>query len=506
MGNIDWSKEQRQAPIGLLLFAAQTFRNILKGAWPIFLLFIIKDGDSRNELYFWAIILGTAFILINGSLSYWYFRFNIEGDEFVVRKGYLKKIKLAVAIDRIQTVNIKQSIFQRIIGVVTVEIDTAGAKEAEIKLIAIKKELASEFEKRFGRTVAASIDTNDIETSVSNDAQNVASQSNNPLIELSVEDLVKVGVSQNHLKNLLVVIAFVYSFYYQLGQTFQNQIEEYAEKGMQNIEKLEITTLVMFIIVIFAFAFIASIIKMVVKYYGLTMQYSSGNYVISYGLINTKKVNIPIHKIQLIIYEDNPIKKLLGFKNLSLNQASSNENVKKDQKIIIPACNSKQQEIIEKELFGSADQIYSPPIKSHPFYFIKSFLFFSAILAPLLGVIIYNDKLQDLRFVLPILIIEIIVGFLLFLDYKKRNFRISQCIIEINKGQIGNTYKRMYMYKVQSVSIKQSVFMKRRNLATIVLYTAAGNRITIPYIESEVAYNTANYILFKIESSIDAWM
>ena len=502
MSNIDWSKKQRQAPIGLLLFAVQTLRKILKGAWPILLLFIIKDGDNKNELYFWLTIAGTLFILINGSLSYWYFRFNIEGDEFVIRKGYLKKIKLAVAIDRIQTVNIKQNIFQRVLGVVTVEIDTAGAKNAEIELIAIKKELASEFERKFGQIRTNSSVNNEIN---SDNIKNTQQAVNKPIITLSVEDLLKVGISQNHLRNLMVVVAFVYSFYYQLGNRFQSQIEEYAEKGIENVAQLGTSILITFVVMLFIFALVASIIKMIIKYYNFRMLHDDSNYIISYGLLNIKKINIPLRKIQLIIYEDNPIKKFLGFKSLTLYQASAANNVKKDQKINIPACSSEQQKIIEEDLYNNNEE-FSKAVKTHGWFFIKNFILFTLILSPIVLLLLLGDKLLDIRFFIPLVSIELILAGLLFLDYRKRNFRLNEDIIEINKGQIGNTYKRMYMYKIQSVSIKQSIFMKRRNLATIVLYTAAGTQIIIPYIESKTAYNTANYILFKIESSKDAWM
>jgi putative membrane protein len=60
-------------------------------------------------------------------------------------------------------------------------------------------------------------------------------------------------------------------------------------------------------------------------------------------------------------------------------------------------------------------------------------------------------------------------------------------------------------YKVQAVSIRQSIFLKRRGLAHLVLYTAAG-AVSVPYVEMEKAKEVHDYVLSKVETDTRNWM
>lgn len=512
MSKIDWTKKQRQAPIGLLLFAANTLRAILKAAWPLLLIFLFKENTTdRTFLYLWLSIGGAIFMLIHTVLTYWFFKFRIIGNEFVVNKGYLKKIKLSVALDRIQTVNIKQNIFQRILGVVTVEIDTAGAKDAEIKLIAIKEEFAADFEETFGQSSPTKANDESVESAkekpfiVNEDnllKTESYSNSKTPIVGLSVVDLLKVGISENHLKNLLAIVGLVYGLYYQLGDIFQKRIEEFAAKGVDNIENLSLSAFVYLGIFLLIFAIGISMIKTILRFYNLTMTQVKEKYVISYGLLNTKIVNIPVNKIQLIIWESNPLRNILKFKTLSIKQASADNQVKKDQNINIPACNSSQQKHIENSLFGNKEIDFSEKIKTQPFYFIRQFVFILIIFIAI-EIVFWFYKTE---FMLPAILLLITASVGIFIKFKKRSFRISDTVIEINKGLIGSTTKLMQNYKIQSVSFNQSFFMKRRKLATIIIYTAAGNILRIPYVKENIATDLADFLLYKIESSDMSWM
>ncbi len=230
MSKIDWSKEHRQAPIGLLLFFTDTLRTILKAAWPLLIIFLFNgESENRNQIYFWVGVAGSIFVLINGLLSYWFFRFSIVNNEFVVHKGYLKKIKLAVALDRIQTINIKQNIFQKILGVVSVEIDTAGAKETEIKLIAIKEELSSEFEKAFGLNNSNKTKESTLDIPVE--------KKSSTIINLEITDLLKVGISENHLKNLMIVVGIVYGLFIRWRKYLKSKLKDLLLKALKHLKK-----------------------------------------------------------------------------------------------------------------------------------------------------------------------------------------------------------------------------------------------------------------------------
>jgi len=500
MSNIDWTKENRQAPIGLLLFFSNTLVKLVKTLWPLFLISLFnKSSDNKDVFYFWLSISATSFILINGSLSYWYSKFSIINNEFIVKKGYLKRVKLSIAIDRIQTVNIKQNILQKLLGVVSLEIDTAGANKTEIKFIAIKEELAAEFEKLFGRNSSKqplkeedAIQSNEI----------TINEHSKTILHLGMSDLLKIGISENHLKSLLIVVGIIYSLYSQLQGGFEKKIEEFAESSIASIQNSSFSIYISIAISLLVVSILISFVITIIKFYDFKLVKSKASFSISYGLLNTKKINIPISKIQFISWHINPIRKLLNFENLTIKQASSGDNMQKAQRIEVAACNNMHKQRIEDIIFGEKEQLFKTQFKTHPLYFIRTFLILSTLL--LIGTSYFI--FFDIRFIIPIALVISLLAILLFMAWKKRYFSINNTNLNISKGQIGQVIYNINNFKIQSIEFKQSIFIKRRKLASIIIYTAAGSNLRIPYIDEYLARDLYDYLLYSIESSDNAWM
>ncbi|MFT5502009.1 MAG: putative membrane protein, partial [Woeseiaceae bacterium] len=58
--------------------------------------------------------------------------------------------------------------------------------------------------------------------------------------------------------------------------------------------------------------------------------------------------------------------------------------------------------------------------------------------------------------------------------------------------------------KVQRVGVTQTFFQRRKELATMRFYLASGT-VKVPYIDHENAQQLRDFVLFRIESSQQAW-
>jgi len=63
----------------------------------------------------------------------------------------------------------------------------------------------------------------------------------------------------------------------------------------------------------------------------------------------------------------------------------------------------------------------------------------------------------------------------------------------------------MQIHKIQGIKVKQSPFQRRKGLASIILFTAAGN-LDIPYISIEQAHHLRDIVLYRVETDRRAWM
>jgi putative membrane protein len=61
------------------------------------------------------------------------------------------------------------------------------------------------------------------------------------------------------------------------------------------------------------------------------------------------------------------------------------------------------------------------------------------------------------------------------------------------------------IHKAQAVEITQTIFQKRRKLASLTVHSASKS-ITIPHIEKTEALAISNFILYLVESQNKDWM
>lgn len=75
---------------------------------------------------FGCVVLAAVFVVVYQVISYKHFYFTLGADEFSLYRGVISKKRVHVPYRRVQSVDQRASLFQRVFGVCTVLIDTAG--------------------------------------------------------------------------------------------------------------------------------------------------------------------------------------------------------------------------------------------------------------------------------------------------------------------------------------------------------------------------------------------
>ena len=78
-------------------------------------------------------------------------------------------------------------------------------------------------------------------------------------------------------------------------------------------------------------------------------------------------------------------------------------------------------------------------------------------------------------------------------------------MLKINGGTFGDKYSLLPLYKVQNIKRYTNIYQRRRDLASLRIYTASGS-LTIPYIPNELADDLTDYLLYRVEDSKRYWM
>jgi putative membrane protein len=495
-----FSTPMRQSRVAIGIILIKFLRMTIRSFWPILLSFVIggRNNDSFGTIIGYIALGFAAFNLIGSVLTYFRFYFYIEDGAVVIDKGILKRTKTNIPFERIQTINFKQNILHQIFGVVSLEIDTAGAKKSEMTIDALNKEdaeLLRSFilkEKAQIITPTADLDENSIDIE----------EEENVVLHLNVSDLFKVGISQNHLRSMGLLFAFVFSTINQFTENLPEFIDEQLSGYEIDILNSGWILFLASVIIVSIISFAYSLITTVLGNYDLTLSIKKSGLKLVKGLLNREEISVANNKIQVISWSDNPIRMMFKMFTLQIEQASSAEADQLKSKIKVPGSYQAQVDSVIRAVFPA--EFYRTEEKHRVSKLLKyRLIFFIGILPTLIagGVSYFFIDWQSLYFI----VWTILIWFTVSAYYRKRSYEVNDELLRNNRGTFGHIYELAQLYKVQSVQIKQSWYQRRKRIATIVLSNAAGS-LQVPFIKIEEAEALESFILYRIESDRREWM
>ncbi len=495
MNSIDITKPTRQSIKGLALIFIQGLRQSIRMFWPMVLILVFQKEIFENKMV-WGIIGIAIFILliIHSILFYLNFYFYVTNGEFILKKGYLRKKILTIPLDRIQSVNTKQNLLQQLLNVVTLEIDTAGTVGKELKIHALEKPFATELQNqlRSGKAKKLAGET-DAQVEINDAAEKL-------ILKLTPIDLLKIGISQNHLRTGLIILAFGFQIFQKIQDIFEEKAEEYSSELVNYMSNSNWALLIFLIIFFLIISILYSLVSTAIKYFDFKLLKREDAYRVESGLVNKRNVIIPLNKVQELNWETGPIKKQFGIYNLVFKQAVSGQN-RRQQLVDAPGCLTEHLELLKNDLFGEDELSEIPKIHSDRYYFRRLWILYGWIPVILATPFLFSNW----RFWIGVFVWLIISGAYGFLILNKRYFRINSKQIRISKGAISHKWKQMELFKIQAVEFRQTIFQKRRSLASLHLMNASGT-MTIPYINELIAKQIYDYLLYHTEISEKRWM
>ena len=494
----DFSTPTRQSLVAILMIVLKTYRILIRSVWPFLLIFLLK-GESSGKSYWLIFIVIAALIgMVYSIINYFRYYFYLDKDELVIESGVLKRSKLNVPFDRIQTINFEQNIIHRIFNVVRLKIDTAGSSKAEFQFQAIDSTTAEDL-RNLLLAKRKSVVTN-IEKEESEAAEQVKETKFKTIMQLSLTDLIKAGAVENHLRSGGIILAFMYWIWSSLDDAKIN-IEDQVETTVSSAIGTGVYMILVLSIIFIVLSFIVSMVKMVFTNYDLKFMRSKNGFKINAGLFTKKDTSALDHKIQVISWGDNPLKKLIGIKDLRLKQASSKE-ISTKSSIRVPSCSEDHINLVRDTLYGkeSFDNIHFSPIDKR--YFYRNGGILSLIFIATTALLAYFD----LSFQASIVgVFGIFMVFTFYLSFRKKRYGYNNEMVVIRGGAYGDKTEMLPIYKIQSLSKKQTPYQRRNDLANLVIHTAAG-KVAIPYIDCNRAQAIMDRFLYLIEVDRRKWM
>lgn len=500
---MNFSQPQRQSLIGVLVMFTDSFQKIIRGLWPILLVWLFKFNEV-NKVYVVLGIVGIiAVIGVFAYLQYRNFTFHIdeENEEFIINKGVLNKTKIAIQLNKIQQVNINQSFIQKIIGVHALDVDTAGSAKKEAVIKAVSEELAQSLKARLlkGEQTAAKTVQESEETTVLPEKE--------PFISISFLSLVKIGLTSNYVRSLALLIAFFGTVYENIQNfTKSNEIEG-GQINNYIDESLAMYSATIFIVMLLGLLLVINLGRTIIKYFDFKMAKQGRSLLLSYGLLNTKNTIIRPEKVQLVTTSRNFLQKKMNVLNIKIRQASGNADAhdEKDKSAIeIPGCNERERDEILTLLFREIPQKGVALLPNYRRLVVAVVLY---IVLPL-TVLFFLDRytilpIQEYLIFVPLYIT--FTGILLYFSFRNSRLFVTENFIISQQGAWDIEHQIIEPHKIQAISTSQLFWHKSVNIGSVTLHTAGGN----------VSFHLGNYThikelvnlwLYQVEASDKNWM
>ncbi len=514
-----FSQPTRQSSAAIIFILGGVLKMLFRQLWVVILIFFFNRKNTGIDGYTLFFLGLAGFTALLSLLNYFNLFFYIKDGELVLEKGVIRKSKISVPLDRVQTVNFRQNIIHQLLNVVAVEIDTAGSSNKEFRLHALSKQQADllrdvvgSWQSEVGSPQSAVISPQSDDGNSQYSEVLAAPQSEilchsrrepkSAIFKLVPLDLVKIGMSQNHLRTAGILLAFSLGFADDVKEAIGFDMEKKLAWWLGTSGAWDILFTLLMVVPIFLFgSFLFTLGRTVLQYFDLRFWRTERGFKIESGLFTRQEVSAVLTKIQYVLWTTSPLMRLFNMMKVRMPQAASVEVTGK-LAVGLPGCYAPQLEAVRAAYFPEEkDQAW----ESHGVDKIARlwrFLRIGVLPVLLLG-LVTRGLLQNEVY---IWLLWLPIAWWLAHRYQRSwHWEVSDEGLRAKWGVVNSTAVLLQWHKVQAVSVRRAVFSPRNKLARLTLYTAAGD-IVVPYIPFEKARAVQDFVLYKVESGDRAWM
>ena len=491
---------QRTSPFALLFFLGRIVRLIIKNAWQSIAPLIVYISVGQEDLVTKLSIGGFAIvvIIITGAVLSWlFFGYQIREDSVLIRSGVFKKKQLDIKFDRIQGINTQQNPVYRVLGLVTVTFDTAGSSGSEGNLPAVTRTFADALREKIGgrKQVQRNGDEEEISSAIT-------------LLKLDWRDMIRIGLAD---RRALIVIALIGPLMEKIGDQISDVVDQALQTFVFEAVQIGVSTgvfiVIGIIIAIFLLFAIISIAAAFLRYHNFELSLDGQTLRSRGGLLTTHEHSMDLQKIQTLRLQQGIVQKWLNCFTMTARQAISGRKKSSKKVFSIPVVTAELADRLRPLLLApeAGRLTQNPRSKSFmpisPFY-MRSRILFIGLLPGILLTAFFLTEFGSAGFATLLWIP--LVAFLSWRNWRRAGYMHDDDELVRRSGLFGFRTVSLLFRKVQRVTITQSRYQRRKNLASLRMQMASGG-VRVPYIDYATAQQLRDYILYRVESSQKAW-
>lgn len=375
------------------------------------------------------------------------YEYRIDADTFDINSGVISRREREIPFERIQNVDIAQNVIQRAFGIAEVRLETAGGGgDSEARLRYVSRQEASRLQELIS------------DRKRGEESERDPDATDDVLFELTDRELGILGVTSANVRLLgLVVGIFAIA-----SPVAAEQISPRLGILLLLGPAVAVAGLV--------FLWVASGVQAVLRYYGFTLFRHDEELRYTRGLLQQYEGTIPLSKIQTLMVKENILARSLGYGSLAIETAGYAPGQGNSVESAVPIAKLDRVFELARTIEDIGDPEFTRPPKRARTRYVARYTIVVAVFTLLAFGVHRWSGWVPMWYATASL--WILVPPAAHLKWANLGYWHDEGYVITQHGFWTRRTTIVPYYRVQTVSSSQSIFQRRRNLATLVVDTA----------------------------------
>lgn len=412
------------------------------------------------------------------------FDYELTEDTFDVSSGVVSLRTREIPYGRVQNVDLSRNPVQRLLGLTEVRVETAGGGDTEAQLRFVGAAEAERLQREFGR----------LKRGESADDGATAATAEQ-LYEVTTTELALLGVVGLDFRLLSVGLAVLPLFVPSVSEAFPVA------------SLLSVAPLILVGLVVVSLA-VSSVVA-VTNYYGFRLWRSDDELRYERGLLQQYTGTIPLDKVQSIAITESVLARWLGYASLEVQTAGYGPGDQSGSQSAVPLAERSRVLSLARrvEPFGPVE-FQRPPKRARQRYVVRYTLVVAALVAVAYGV----EQVAVLRSPVPWpapALLWLAVPPAAHLKWTNLGVALTDDHVLAREGFWSRSTTVVPYYRVQTLVQRETVFQRRRTLATLVVDTAGsagfgGSDARVVDVDADVASDLREELDDRLQAAMSS--
>ena len=451
----------------------------------VFAASVVGDALFGRRAFIAVVAVGSFLAAVAYEIAYYRrFEYELTDDTLDIRSGVLNRREREIPYGRIQNVDVSRNVFQRLVGLSKLDIETAGGGSTEASLRYVTgfeaKRLQLDIQRyKRGESPETHARGSSLEDSTDRDLTEAdradLDQDGGTLGSREADDeelLFEIAPSELALAGILSFDPRVPG---ALIALFTGSVPFVSPIiPVEGPVWLVLGLLALLFAVGVVLAWIVGAASAVLNYWGFRLTRSAEELRYERGLLQRYSGTIPLDKIQAITITDNPLKRRAGYATLVVETAgyAPGQTEGRGSQAAVPIASRDRVDQLADEITAIEEPAFErPPKRIRRRYFVRYLLALTGLTGLLYGGLVVFDLADAMPWYLPA-VAAALTPLAAHYKWLHRGYWLGEDHLVTRNGFWSRETKQVAYYRIQTVIETRTIFQRRWSVATVIADTA----------------------------------